>query len=102
MGHSNFNYLRRNYIRSKTGTLPVQANIPIPGNAKDKRHYSIRRKSPLKVYSRLWFHSMEGVPKETKDIIANLVQELNHSGVTNWELIELADPKQLEIREHTK
>ena len=88
-------------VSQSTSKTPA-AQAPSDATPQEKRTYAQRRKSPHVVYSRLWFHSLVGMPKEAKDIVTNLVEQLNYSGVANLEVVELANPSQLEVREYTK
>jgi hypothetical protein len=95
---SNFTYIRRKY-RLEKGKKP---GIPSKKqNPTGKRPY-VRRNSLLKVYSRIWFRSTEKMSAETKETIKDLVLELNRSGRTSWEVIELVIPPEIEIREITR
>jgi len=101
---SNFNYIRKKY-RIQKGMKPLRDAPPQKeSKAKDdkvKRSY-VRRKSALKVYSRVWSRSTVNMPKDTREAIHDLIVELNRSGRTYWEVIEILDPPELEIREVTK
>jgi hypothetical protein len=94
---SNFTYIRRRYRLEKAnkGTSSKKQNPT------GKRPY-VRRNSFLKVYSRIWSRSTEKMSAETKEAIKDLVLELNRSGRTFWEIIELVNPPEIEIREITK
>jgi len=95
---SNFNYIRRKY-RLEKGNKP---GIPPKKQDSTKKRPYIRKNSHLKVYSRIWFRSTEGMSPDTKEAIKDLVLELNRSGRTFWEIIELVNPPEIEIREITK
>ena len=93
---SNFSYIRRKYREEKSGTLPSKKTEAI-----EKRAYT-RRKSPVKVYSRLWFISVEKLLQDPKAALLDLVNELCRSGRINCEMIELTTPHDIEVREITK
>ena len=101
MTSSNFNLIRKKY-RAEKGLFPLRtaANLKNP-KCEEKRSY-FRRKSFLKVYSRIWARSTVDMPKDTREAITDLVTELNRSGRTNWQIIELTIPPEIEIRELTK
>lgn len=97
MGSRNFSYIKKKYPLEKArknGSNNKQKDL-------EKRSY-IRKKSFLKVYSRIWSRSTEKMSEETKEALKDLVFELNRSGRTFWEIIELVNPPEIEIREITK
>lgn len=93
---SNFNYLRKRYFAEKSGKLPAKEAPGKPG----KRPYS--RRNPLSIYSQVYITPVESLLKDPKAVLADLISVLNKSGRTNWELVEMANPNNLEIRELTK
>lgn len=99
MTPSNYNLIRKKY-RAEKGLPPLRSVYNSKGTT-EKRSYS-RRKSFLKVYSRIWSRPTDTMSKETREAITDLVTELNRSGRTNWQIIELITPPEIEIREITK
>jgi hypothetical protein len=95
---SNFTYIRRKYRLEKAG----KARIPSRKQGGVEKRSYVRKKSFLKVYSRIWSRPTEKMSTETKEAIKDLVQELNRSGRTSWEVIELVIPPEIEIREITR
>jgi hypothetical protein len=102
---SNFTYIRRKYLDEKAGKVQAPAKkTPATTSkkvVKEKRSYTYR-KSFMQVYSRIWFTSVEKLLQDPKAALADLVLELNRSGRMNCELVELASPNDIEIREKTK
>lgn len=64
-----------------------------------KRPY---RRSPQKIYTTLWSKPMKELGPEGAKAVKQLIDELNQDKVLNWEVVEMADPAVLEIREITK
>jgi hypothetical protein len=95
---SNFTYIRRRYRLEKFN----RSNISLKKHDPTIKRPYVRRNSFLKVYSRIWAHTTEKMSTETRDTIKDLVLELNRSGRTAWEVIELVNPPEIEIREITK
>jgi hypothetical protein len=60
------------------------------------------RRSPQKIYTTIWSKSIQDLGKEGTRAIKQLVEELSQDKVLNWEVVEIADPAVLEIRETTK
>lgn len=93
---SNFNYLRKRYFAEKSGKTPAKAAADNSG----KRSYT--RRNPLNIYSQVYITPVESLLKDPKAVLADLISTLNKSGRTHWELVEMANPNNLEIRELTK
>ena len=51
------------------------------------------------LYMTLWSYPTEKLNSETQEAINNLVETLNKSRRTNWQIIELKNPAVVEIRE---
>lgn len=99
MVSSNFSWLRKAYFKRKN--KKETKVTPTSKVTVEKRSY-VRKKSLMKVYERIASYSTENMSKETKDFFKEFINDLNRSGRTNWELIELLNPPEIEIREVTK
>jgi hypothetical protein len=97
---SNFTYIRRKYRDEKAGLVPKKVNTNPEHNKNEKRSYT--RRTPLKIYSQVYFTSVEKLLQDPKAVLVDLVSTLNRTGRTNWEVIELTAPHNIEIREVTK
>lgn len=60
------------------------------------------RRSPQRIYTTLWSKSLTELGGDGKRAVKELVKNLNQDKVINWEIVEIADPAVLEIREIAK
>ena len=92
ISQSGFRYHRNAVLKALESE---EEDTPLPR----KRPY---RRAQQRIYTSLWRRSTSELSEEAVVIIKDLVDELNRSGAVSWQLLEIADPPMLELREHTK
>lgn len=93
--NSVFRYYR-DIVRKELNTPAISSGHH---TRKNSRMY---RRSLQRVYTTLWSGDAAQLGKEGISAIKQLVSDLNQDKVVKWEVIEMADPAVLEIRELTK
>ena len=59
-----------------------------------------RTNRKIRIYTNMWTHPVEGLSKQSRELLSSFIEELNSSGRAKLELVERVNPNVLEVRDY--